>query len=329
MTKAIENVLRSVRFGEPQRHRDMQVYPLYSPEGSTVEYLTLDEAVEAGLLRVEEMSYHGEVPRLRVFNRAAQPVLLLDGEELFGAKQNRALNTTILLREKSETAIPVSCTEAGRWNYIMDHFVPSGVVMERQVRACKLRSVSRSLECSAQFLSDQGLVWSELDGLHAQAGVAPPTGAMYDAFVSHERELRCALEVFRLMPGQKGLLVVLKGEAVGLDLLSSEAAYVRLHSKLVKSYLLEALRKRADAPPDKRQGQDEAKAFLEESLQCEVREFPSVGYGQDCRFKGARIVGSGLVHENGLIHAAFFRVNGNQPSEGTGPRWWRRRNCFD
>jgi hypothetical protein len=41
---------------------------------------------------------------------------LLDGEELIGAKQNRALNLTILAPAKQVIVIPVSCVEAGRWH---------------------------------------------------------------------------------------------------------------------------------------------------------------------------------------------------------------------
>ena len=36
---------------------------------------------------------------------------MLAGEEPVGAKQNRILNTTILLKKHSETTIPVSCTK--------------------------------------------------------------------------------------------------------------------------------------------------------------------------------------------------------------------------
>jgi hypothetical protein len=64
-------------------------------------------------------------------------VLLLDGEELAGAKQNRVLNTTILLQENSETIIPVSCTEQGRWAYATMEFSESGNIMNRSVRSKK------------------------------------------------------------------------------------------------------------------------------------------------------------------------------------------------
>jgi len=83
------------------------------------------------------------------------PILLLDGEELAGAKQNRVLNTTILVMEKSETIIPVSCTEQGRWAYTAREFAASGNIMNRNVRMKKASSVSRNLDQSQAYASDQ------------------------------------------------------------------------------------------------------------------------------------------------------------------------------
>jgi hypothetical protein len=58
------------------------------------------------LLKITELNDSGAVPQLKVMNNAELPVLILDGEELMGAKQNRIVNTSILLREKFETIIP-------------------------------------------------------------------------------------------------------------------------------------------------------------------------------------------------------------------------------
>jgi len=56
----------------------------------------------------------GSVPELLVKNLAPSPVLILDGEELIGAKQNRIVNLTILVAAGQTLRIPVSCVEAGR-----------------------------------------------------------------------------------------------------------------------------------------------------------------------------------------------------------------------
>ena len=86
------------------------------------------------------------MPELKVLNRADVSVLLLDGEELVGAKQNRVLNTSILLKAQSEGVIPVSCTEHGRWSYMSAEFAASDDVMSPTLRSLKMRSVSASLK---------------------------------------------------------------------------------------------------------------------------------------------------------------------------------------
>jgi hypothetical protein len=62
-----------------------------------------------------------------------------------------------------------------------------------------------------------------------------------------------------------------------------------------------------------------AKAFLDEIAAAEERQFPSVGYGTDFRYRSTTphsplatahsIAGTALVHENEVIHAAFFRLD--------------------
>jgi len=55
----------------------------------------------------------GSVPDLLVDNRGDVRVLFLEGEELIGAKQNRILNTSVLVPAHSKIKIPVSCVEPG------------------------------------------------------------------------------------------------------------------------------------------------------------------------------------------------------------------------
>ena len=77
---------------------------LQKPERSTrfsqhtasgLEYLLLDEALSKNLMEVVELDNDGSVPELKVVNKSPEMILILDGEELVGAKQNRIVNTTI------------------------------------------------------------------------------------------------------------------------------------------------------------------------------------------------------------------------------------------
>ena len=62
-------------------------------------------------MRITEVSEGGSVPDLRVANLGDLPLLLLDGEQMVGAKQNRILNMTVLVAALRQVTIPVSCVD--------------------------------------------------------------------------------------------------------------------------------------------------------------------------------------------------------------------------
>ena len=171
MDPVISGYLSTLELGEIQIYKNMAIIPLFSSDDGGPGYLPMKEALEKRLLVVTEVSQSGSVPELKVVNKGDIPVLLLDGEELAGAKQNRVLNTTILVVEDSETIIPVSCTEQGRWSYASAEFCESGNIMNRKVRARKVSSVKRSLEVSNCYLADQGAVWEGIEFCANLAGV--------------------------------------------------------------------------------------------------------------------------------------------------------------
>jgi hypothetical protein len=317
MNEQIIGCIKGITVGDPQVFKNMAICPLaHERPDSRVDYITLSEALEGQLLTVTEVTQGGSVPELKVVNDSDRPVLLLDGEELAGAKQNRVLNTTVLVPGKQSVVIPVSCTEQGRWTYASPTFHESGNVMARSIRSRKNQSVSDSLNASASFRSDQGGVWDGIADLQQATASHSPTQAMRDVYESQKDDLNEALKAFPLQAGQFGFLALINGEAAGLDFVSLAPAFGRLHGKLVKSYIMDALpsRKRRKKVHDPAELVKAAKAFLERTTGCEERVFKSVGSGDDCRFKGPRIAGSALVCGETVIHTAFFQLD--QAAEG-------------
>ena len=103
-TDPLAATLASVELGVPVTVDNLTMIPLLArqPREPKIDYIVLDEAMAAGEVEITEISDEGSVPDLRVINRGAKPVLILDGEELLGAKQNRVVNLTILVPAHAE-----------------------------------------------------------------------------------------------------------------------------------------------------------------------------------------------------------------------------------
>jgi hypothetical protein len=323
MEKIVKSRLESVQFVEAQIYKNIAIVPLVAPADGTFQYSTLGETLATSDVAITEVSNAGSVPELMVVNRGNKSVLLVDGEELAGAKQNRVLNISILLKEVSETKIPVSCTEQGRWFYASKGFNESGNVMAYKSRSRKTRSVQFSLEASAGFKSDQAEVWADITELQAKASVPSPTSAMSDVYKARDEALRKCDAIFKPVLNQVGLLAFIGGKPAGADIVSLTSAYTRLHPKLVRSYTLEGLLENNQDTPTAEPIAIQARQFFDEIGSAEQREFPSVGYGSDYRFKSKALVGTALVHESEVIHAAFFRM---EESERMAPNRFRHRH---
>ena len=122
MTQLINNYMDQIQIGAEQSYKNLAIYPVLSDYVIPFDYLTLDEAISENLIEVVEIDEGGSVPELRVINKSDKMVLILDGEELVGAKQNRIVNTTILIPAMETVVIPVSCVEEGRWSYDTERF---------------------------------------------------------------------------------------------------------------------------------------------------------------------------------------------------------------
>src|SRR5512134_1911684 len=96
----IADLLARTHLGPRQAAKALSLWPLCLRDdaiGPGPEYVSLGSALAAGSLAVDELHESGEVPHVRVANAGDVAVLVLFGEELRGAKQNRVANASFLV----------------------------------------------------------------------------------------------------------------------------------------------------------------------------------------------------------------------------------------
>jgi len=309
-------VSQNITIGEPLTHESLRLLPLIAEATENGgEYLILEQAVEAGLARIREVSEGGSVPELLLESWAELPILIVDGEELVGAKQNRTINLTVLVPPKSKTRIPVSCVEAGRWRYESDDFQVSERAHFARGRAAKAASVSESMHRSGSRRSDQGRVWSDINFTAQTLSAPSPTRAMGAIFDRHRARIQDYVEAFDPVEGQVGAMFAVGGKISGFDLFDDPSTLSAMLPKLVRSYAVEAL----GVPSNgcRRPGRKRAAAFLRRVAGAEVESYPAVGLGTDVRLTGRGVVAGGLVHDGRLVHLAAFATTDTR-SRGNG-----------
>jgi hypothetical protein len=308
----------------PQRHESLTVYPLLTPDRGALGFVLLPDAIRAGTLRITEIG-QGLVPELIAINTGATDVLILDGEQLIGARQNRMVSRSILLPAQSETKIPVNCMEHGRWHHVSPEFAPSKYHSPPKARG-RNRSTERSyveagLAAGPAVLREaQGAVWDEIayvaDDLDAHSG----TQALNESMQRREEDLRASAGRFPAVHGQVGMAAFVGGRPLALDVVGDRPLYASVHERLIGGYVLDALRARGEtAGPEP----DAAERFLS-SVRGAIRtEAPTVGRGS-YRVLSGEVVGGELEDDVRTVHVSAF-----PPDEETAARPYGRARIGD
>lgn len=301
----VEKALAQVKKGAGVSFNNLMVTPLLAVNQGEPDYLTLDEALARGDVRVTETSEAGDVPELRLENRGDLSVLLLDGEELVGAKQNRVLNLTILAPAKSTIAIPVSCVEAGRWSHSSPEFSTKGRAFYAAGRARKADQVTDSLRMTGTRRSRQGEVWEDIAAKSSRMDSFSDTAAMACLYEDYHDQVEEYLKAVQCVDGQVGAVFVINGQIRGIELFDFTTTFRKLMPKLIRSYALDAIDEQGSEGSSKSQ---DVSDFLAAVSAADGSVHTAVGEGEDIRISAQRLAGGALSARERVIHLCAFRL---------------------
>ena len=314
MENILGTFLAAISVGPEQCYKNMAVFPLLANQGADIQFITLDEALAERALVITEIDEAGRVPELKVVNNSRDKILLLDGEELIGAKQNRVLNVTILLAPNSETLIPVSCIEQGRWSFKSREFSSARRTMSADLRKKKTQSVHNRVRETGSFASDQGEIWQEINLKFERSHVPPsPTMALSDLFEAKRDTSEDYLKNFSPVDKQMGLAVFIDGNIAGVEFLGRHDKFQLLYHKLVSSYVMDALENNVEAPKaETSRSLNTLIGFLADAAQSPLDRRRSVSLGWDIRLESENMVGAGLEFEQQILQLSLFQKDSGQ-----------------
>ncbi|MAG31155.1 MAG: hypothetical protein CL908_09740 [Deltaproteobacteria bacterium] len=323
----IAATLESLSLGQATRFLNLTVFPLVGATGYERDYRSLHDAVRAGTACVREVSEGGSVPELTLENAGKQPVLVLEGEELVGAKQNRTANATILAPAGKIVRIPVTCVESGRWEYRTREFEPSEQIHFARGRVNKMASVSTSMQQAGTRSADQADVWHDIAEKSSRMHVAAPTSAMTDVFEAHRSRLDDYVGAFRAAPQQTGAVFALGERIEGLELFDCPQTLAEMLPRLIRSYAIDAIESVGSS--ERSPTPESAEDLIRRLQRAEFERYPAIGEGTEVRLSTPRVIGAGLLAQGRVVHLVAFAVpttaGRGEPDAGGFTRMERRR----
>lgn len=295
MTASLHAFLDALVPSSPTRLGPITLLPLQAPaRGPEVTLLEPDTT------RITEKGHRGIVGEVDVHNPARLPLLLLAGEILVGAKQNRIVNASTLVGAGSTQSLNVSCVEQGRWAFGRGSsgFRSGRTTAPWAMRSRSCRSASRSKRRRGESRSDQGEVWSHVrQHLSAQA-VHSSTMDLTEAIEKDRVRIAEALEGWTPGPDDVGAALFVGDRLVGVEAFGRPETWAAAAARVLAGVVQE--RPARDIPPEDPAG---AWATLRERVRAlELAAARGDGLGEELHGESGQTHLVALMDGDAVVH---------------------------
>jgi len=252
--------------------------------------------------RISEISEEGSVPNLACQNETDKYVLILQGEEITGAKQNRILNVSVIVPPNSSVILPVSCVEQGRWRYRRQDFT-KGYHAYTDLKRKLMEDVAESASMGRGYEANQSRVWRDIDEKQDYFNKYSRTGAMHELYEDIEPEFERFINKLDI-DFAAGICVYINGHVVGIDVFPSQAFFKNAYRDILRSYFLESTRFQNSSEPCSTF--KEASSFLKYLNLIPSKISEGVSMGNNINIISNHAVGSLLIHKDMLVHFTSY-----------------------
>jgi len=246
--------LDSTEIIDIQKKDNLSVVQLQLKNSQNMNVLSFHEAIKMKCVEVKEIEDNETVNEVILTNISLHHILVLDGDLLKGAKQNRVANTSILIGPMSKVTIPVSCVERGRWHYKSNNyengscasFKTSNHIAQKQIRMqksfdiydkkIKSNSISNNLN---DFKANQQEVWNVVEHNLTDCKVDSASEDYFMIYDNNIAEIEQTSSAFKANDKANGLAYYINGELMGVELFNNSTLYSDYFDKILNSIAIE------------------------------------------------------------------------------------------
>jgi hypothetical protein len=293
-----------VRVDAPQVLDTLEIHPLLFAGEFGAPYLLLHEALAAKALEVVE-THRGNVNSVTARNVGDRAVLILEGESIAGAKQNRVITVDVLIAAGAELNVFVGCVEQGRWDRGAQPFGGVEMAVEPQLRrAARIGS-------SAAGAPNQRRLWGAVAAKLESSGTDSPSRDYYVHMRRFKERVAEVAKTLTRSADQVGILATEGGRLVGFDVLGHPGNWGKVADRLSHSYVLGSMH--GEAELDGVQATHSGAEWLAKIARAKIMPAPTEGLGTRFALEDGSIIGGGLWHEGRPAHVSAFGI-GRKPA---------------
>ena len=295
---------------DPVKKNNITIFFLQSKTKLENNFLTLEESISKSLVDIKEVNSKGTIRYLKVSNKSNQKLLILGSEQIIGnaLKQNRVVNSTTLVPEKTTIILSVSCCEKNRWSPA----VANNICTSESLYFTKGR-INNSVDIFDNNKTDQFKIWDDIAEKLDEFNTKSFTGTLEDTYNKNKLYFDEITKYFKINENDVGVVAAIGNRLVNVEIFSSNKLLKMYFPKIIKSLIFESYKKTSQ---NYLLGlKDVYKLFrLIEFSEKKLHKPHNDCLGEEIRFNSDRVVGSCLNYKEKLLHfSGFLKDDMNVP----------------